>query len=353
MQTDPDQKRNIATDTLRGLACIALVSFHVAGYTPDKGMELPSAHWLVLLNETLVDMRMPLFSFLSGTVFIALEHATRPTGQIMLSKLRRLYLPMLSVGLLYWCMLGVVGQAQDSLLNLPVLPFMHLWFLQATLLIIAAFLLLNAVSPVHSAKVAFALMVGGALWWLMGPRPSVNLFSVIQALYLMPFFMLGYLCSYVRRTGGHIRISGGAAFFILTGLGCLGALLAYDVLAPEQLVRRLLSLGIGAGFCVTLFALAPRSLTLARLGHFSYTIYLCHIFFTAGSREILLQVAPYLPDAMFWLVGLGAGLIGPILVHQVLVQNRVVAFTFLGTRVNPPRVRGVPSVAHSSEPQRA
>lgn len=356
--TTTDRNRNISIDTLRGLACIALVSFHVVGYAPDKGMELPADHWLVVMNTSLVDMRMPLFSFLSGVVFIALEQASRPVGQMLVSKLRRLFVPLLSVGGLFWLAQGIMGQDQQPLLSIPFMPFAHFWFLQATLLVMGSFLILNALRPGHSAALACAMMCGGAVWWLVGPRPPVNLFSFGQALYLMPFFMLGYLCSYARRCGAWRPLSGGVTLLVLVSLGGLGFLLASHLLEPAPLLRRVLTLGIGAGFCLTLLALAPRNPFLARIGHFSYAIFLFHVFFTAGTLKLLGQVWPLAPDAALWVFGCVIGLSGPILIQHVLTQNTYLAGIFLGTRIKPvtPRKSGARidlPVAHSREAQRA
>ena len=65
-----DARRRTDIDTLRAMACIALVSFHVIGNSATAGLELPDTHPLHMLNAMLVDMRMPLFSFLSGLVFV-------------------------------------------------------------------------------------------------------------------------------------------------------------------------------------------------------------------------------------------------------------------------------------------
>jgi peptidoglycan/LPS O-acetylase OafA/YrhL len=61
-------KRNIPVDTLRGLACILLVAYHVIGVTPESGLRLHDGI-LKNANELLAYIRMPLFTFLSGFVY--------------------------------------------------------------------------------------------------------------------------------------------------------------------------------------------------------------------------------------------------------------------------------------------
>ena len=56
-------------DTLRGLACLLLVSYHVIGGDRETGLRLPDEHIAARINDFLALVRMPLFSFLSGMVY--------------------------------------------------------------------------------------------------------------------------------------------------------------------------------------------------------------------------------------------------------------------------------------------
>ena len=60
--------RNTEVDTLRGLACILLVAYHVIGATPESGLKLHEG-MLRDVNALLAYIRMPLFTFLSGLVY--------------------------------------------------------------------------------------------------------------------------------------------------------------------------------------------------------------------------------------------------------------------------------------------
>lgn len=347
--------RDASLETLRAIACLALVSYHVVGASPSVGMELPEHHWLTLLNGTFIDMRMPLFSFLSGCVFISLEQMTRGTRPMLVSKTRRLLLPMVTVGALFWAARAAMGMDQLPLAHLLILPHAHFWFLQATFLIMGCFLLLNWLWPGQSTALAAGLMTGGALLWLFAPRPPVNLFSMVQAAYLMPFFMLGYLCAHGGlRAGLRARVSPGMAAVALMGLAGLGyALVSGQITAGPA--RGVLTLAIGITFCLSLLALAPRHAGLARLGGYSYTIYLFHVFFTAGSREAVLAYAPQTPDLMIWSAGMLAGIAGPVLLHHGLSRVPWLSGLFLGTRIVLPRrpTTPAPGVAQTARAQRA
>lgn len=344
--------RDPSIDTLRAIACLALVSYHVVGGSSASGMELPPDHWLVILNGTFVDMRMPLFSFLSGCVFVSLEHHTRNPGQMVRSKMRRLLLPMLSVGTLFWIAGTLMGQAQPPWVTLLYMPYSHFWFLQATFLIMAIFLLLHAVWPGHSTRLAAVLMGIAALIWVSEQRATPNLFSINQAAYLMPFFMLGYLCAHgtlLNRLKSHVSKT--FAALILLALIMLGfVLMLGNVNSPDAAGHPLMTLLIGMPFCLSMLILAPRHRGLARLGGYSYSIYLFHIFFTAGSFETLRALAPNTPDILVWGLGLAAGLLGPIAVHHALMRHWVLARVFLGLKARP-RTRA--GVAHPALAQRA
>jgi uncharacterized membrane protein len=45
-------------ETLRGIACILLVAYHVIGDTSESGLRLPADHALSFLNGLLADVRM-------------------------------------------------------------------------------------------------------------------------------------------------------------------------------------------------------------------------------------------------------------------------------------------------------
>ncbi|MEO0653804.1 MAG: acyltransferase [Pseudomonadota bacterium] len=325
------QRGDIAVDTMRAMACIALVSFHVVGNTPAAGMELPADHWLSVLNRSLVDMRMPLFSFLSGMVFVTLERTRRGPQALLGSKARRLLIPMLSVGALFWLTRDLMGQAQQPLGTIAFLPFAHFWFLQATFVIMAVFVALTWVSGRRDIWVAGLLMGLGAALWIIGAAPFGGVFSAHKALHLMPFFMAGYLC---RRLGAP-RMDLRLALAVLMALVAVGAGLALGVLELSLPLRRGLGVACGLVFCLTLLALRPQSRVLARLGAMSYAIFLFHVFFTAGMREAWLVLWPAVPEAVMWLSGVAAGILGPVLLYRAITRNMLLSFVFLGLKLTP------------------
>lgn len=341
-------RRRDDIDTIRAIACVALVSFHVVGAGSDAGLRLPADHWLSLLNLTFTDMRMPLFSFISGFVFVAWS-GERGAGAVLCSKARRLLIPMLVVGALFWAVRSAVVGPQGPLWQITVLPYAHFWYLQATFVLMAA--LIGAVWVMHGQErpVAAVLLALLVLGWLWAPRAPLNLFSINNTLYIGPFFYAGFLLARSHRAmagllgGGARRRVVGTMLVILAVL--IGALLAAKILTPAPVMRRALTLGIGAAACAGLLLIRPQVEWMARLARASYAIYLFHVFFTAGTRVALQQIWPDVPPELIWPVALMFGILGPIALQQALITVPWLGFAFLGLRLRPPaRVMALDSV---------
>ncbi|GGE38677.1 hypothetical protein GCM10011360_28060 [Primorskyibacter flagellatus] len=342
----------IRTDTLRGIACIGVVLFHVAGNTETAGLRLSDDHWLRLFNAVFADIRMPLFAFLSGYVFLSVTRRTgqEPPWSALRTKARRLLLPMACVGSLFWMMQGGGGPGWPGLL---VLPHAHFWFLQAIFLVMSALLLTGFLSGGRHVPAALALGAVCALAWCgVLPRPEVNVFSVIEATYLGLFFCTGFLCAarpepFTGRAGGHIAgaVALSAAVLAGAGLTFLPEIVPGAVLRPVRLM-------IGLSGVLGLLALGLRSPLAAKLGRHAYAVFLFHVFFTAGTRETIQAVMPGIPAEAIILPGLVAGLAGPVLLEKGLLRVPVLRMMMLGIRPVSPRTgtRGwVPAAAPRPE----
>jgi glucan biosynthesis protein C len=91
--------KDASIETLRGLACILLVAFHVIGEDNASGLHVADDSALRWYADSFAYLRMPLFTFISGYVY-----ALRPLTafdkwpQFLRGKTRRLLLPMFVVG---------------------------------------------------------------------------------------------------------------------------------------------------------------------------------------------------------------------------------------------------------------
>lgn len=349
--------KEMHVETIRGLACLGLVSFHVIGDTPLSGMELPLDDWLVHLQACFAHMRMPLFSFISGYVFVSFASKGRSWSRLWLSKVRRLLLPLLSVGLLYWGVREAMGYSQPDWLHALLYPYLHFWFLQATFVLMTVALAINWLAGVATGREAnvrrasiIAALLGalGAVLHVSGVLGGIKIFSTDHVFYLAPFFMAGHilalrgkavfaaLCERHRWMGGV-----GLALAVLAG-----ALLAFDWLVlSNPIAIRAAGLGIGLLTAFSLFVLQPRVRLLAWIGDKSYAIYLFHVLFLAALTELWRATVP-LDIHWVYLPALCAGLVGPILLQAALLRSGVLSWLFLGLRLPRRAPRGaVPSAS--------
>jgi len=98
------------------------------------------------------------------------------------------------------------------------------------------------------------------------------------------------------------------------------------------LENTLLSFIAASSGIVLLFYIRRNISVLSKLGHFAYGIYLFHVFGTAGSRIILMNMNITNTTVLFC-VGLLAGLGVPIIIELLLEWSKVLRMVFLGLRM--------------------
>ncbi len=313
-------------DTLRGLACILLVSFHVVG-VPDTGLRLPESHWLARINDALFYLRMPLFSFISGFVYAARPFQNHP-GRFMQGKARRLLLPMLTLGTFYALVQrltpGTNSDGVDNWWLLHIVPVAHFWFLESLFLI---FLLVIALESLRmlARPGPFLLVFAVAALMFVFVRPPVYL-GLAGATYLLPFFLSGLACR--RFDIRSRRIRGLAAMLLLCALAWLAT---RDSEAVAGVLAGLV-LSLSSAFLLLRSGWQVR--WLAWIGGFSFAIYLMHVFFGAAARMFLNAIGvtdPYLHT--LW--GTAAGVLGPIAASYVIARSARLELWLLGKKPRP------------------
>jgi hypothetical protein len=138
-----------------------------------------------------------------------------------------------------------------------------------------------------------------------------DILGVSGAVYLFPFFLLGLGCKRFGEQLQQIPIGWMAA-------GLLGFVL-YLVFAGEgfPVWNSLTAVLLGAGSCIFLLRSRIEIRWLARIGYFSFAIYLFHSMFSAASRIVLVRLGVESVPALF-VSGLLLGILGPILVYLIL-----------------------------------
>lgn len=325
--------RSDPIETMRALAVILLVSFHVIGSGPGSGLTLDYPHPLRLFADGLIDLRMPLFAFIAGYVY-ALRPVLRGHYRgFVLGKIQRLYVPGLVAALIFACLSTGMGTAfardAGDLWQIAVLPYAHFWFLQAILVIFAGLGLFEWITGGRYVPALFGLSLG---LYLLMPGLAVNVMSVNAAFYLLPYLLLGLLCA----RHGDVVAHWAGPILLLAGLGVAVAgamnILHYLETGAFSVERRDgQSLMLGLGLAALLFLVLPRFPQIETLGPFAFTIYLYHVIFTAGTREML-EVAGIAPVQLVFVTGLAAGLFGPVLLHLAAERHPVTRRYMLGLK---------------------
>lgn len=318
-------RRDPHVDTLRGLACLLLVAYHVIGGDPTTGLEVADGP-LRIGNDALNLLRMPLFTFLSGMVY-AWRPLNQASWQFVRGKARRLLLPMLTVG-------TAIALAQHFIPGthayggpfplihiLPVFPF---WFVEALFWVFMVIIPLEHFGLLKSLR-------GSLLVLALGCAASLSpvgtpYFAVHEAFYLFPFFIAGML---VERFSLRHKMSLQFALALMAAIGTFIAFVLATYTFADGERRDLTSLVVGLSACTALVALRLSLPPLAAIGVYSYSIFLFHVFFYAGSR-IVLSGLGLNSDVALFCVGLLFGLAGPIAMDHLLGGTNWTRMALLG-----------------------
>ncbi|EWY39187.1 acyltransferase [Skermanella stibiiresistens SB22] len=322
-------------DELRGFACLLLVSLHVVGHDPGVAMRVEDDSWFRYGVESWTFVRMPLFTFLSGLVY-----AMRPARRERLpdfygKKLRRLGIPLLTVAPAFFILQAITPGTTASpdwyeFLTIPILPYQHYWYLQALLLIFFGVGLLDAHGLISRPRPFIALSAVAVvlnLTFANTLHKSVDLFAVSQAAYLLPYFLLG-----VAFTRFHDSLTSGAARLGALAVVVVGTLIhqatLWDLIPGE--IERTDAVGLltGSAAALVLIQLMPRVSPLRHLGHYSYAIFLHHMFFQAAVRIVLMRVGA--EDWQIFLLATAGGCVGPIILQRLASYNPWTRTALLG-----------------------
>ena len=317
-----------------------LVAYHVVGPDRFTGMRVAdtSMYRTVIADGPLL-IRMPLFTFLSGYVYAYRPVRSRRVGTFVSKKVRRLLIPMVVASTVAALLQSVVPSTNapidlSELWRIYIWPFGHYWYLPALFIIFVAMVVLDRFRLIETPRsFLVALAAASGLYFLAPHAPTV--FGLDFAMYLSPFFLWGVG---VHSFGQRARSRTGRGIAITIGLLAIAANVIVLWLDVDVSPDRISPLGLVVGLCATLgiAVLGLSSRWLARLGTYSYAIYLYHVFGTAGSRILVRKVIDASP-VIFTLSLLG-GVIFPIVVAEAARRNRWSRLMLLGeSTTNPSR----------------
>lgn len=329
----PVNARDTRVDTLRGIACLLLVAYHVIGGEEGRGLDVSSGSFLVWFSDSMAYLRMPLFTFLAGFVFAARPNLSSQTGRFMWGKVRRLLLPLLCVGALYFFVQRAVGSepTEARLFEVYLFPFEHFWYLQSLFIIFVFVFFIDVTGCIRNHV---SLIAATAIAFAVAPFISfeLNLFSINGAVYLLPYFLMGVA---FKRLAWLSELDEGnprprhwlavalIALTILHQASLMG--LFPELFHPYRLSGELYSV-----VCIAfLYSLGLSNRVIAWIGGYSYSIYLFHIFGTAGARIILGKFGVE-NEATLFVLGMTCGLLLPVVVELLFDRVAVLRMAFLG-----------------------
>ena len=316
--------RNQSIDTLRGLACIFLVAYHVVGGEPSQGLKVSGGYYREI-SDILAYIRMPLFTFLSGLVYAYRPFNTDFIGYTK-GKFRRLLVPMLVVGTIFAVMQASIPGTNTTSYDwrfLHIISVAHFWFIEALFTIFIAVAVLDKFAMLAN-KIKFSIVfILSCLLFLSDFE--IRYFALNGAMYLLPFFLLGVaverfsLLNILKASSGYLLLIGVFIYLYLILSG-------YITLQDKRSFDGVL---IGCIFCCAILAINLKINVFARIGLFSYTIYLYHVFFTAATRIALKKIGIVDINSVF-ILSLIAGVFLPIIVEKVFNKNNTTRLLFLG-----------------------
>ncbi len=318
------KNRNLEVDTLRGIACILLVAYHVIGNNPQRGLQVDSGLYRDL-NDLLAYIRMPLFAFLSGIVY-----SYRPVSKdyfvFFKKKVRRLLFPLLSVGTAFAVIQYLTPDTTAKITDwttLHIIPVAHYWFLEAIFLIFCLITICEYFGLFRKVSGFLILFLASIVLYIS--KIDIIVFSVSGAIYLLPYLLLGM---FFQRYDFKKYLNKTTLVVLFIVLLSLLILIGIDLI-PLYSRRSIFGITMGLLSCTFFLSTKLRIPFLSKIGFYSYSIYLFHVFFTASSRILLNKLALNNINLIF-LFGVIIGILGSILLEKILDGTNFTRVLFLG-----------------------
>lgn len=314
-----DSLESARVQTMRGLACLLLVAFHTIGSTAASGLHVPDDSGYRWFANLFVDIRMPLFTFLSGLVY-----AYRPLrpGQVVpfsRKKARRLGVPLIVATTVLYALrfaMHLHVPPLSRLWHIYIFPFWHLWFVQALLIVFATLIVLESLNALSTFG-RYVAVFAASLVLFLAPPFERNVFGLQNATYLLPFFLCGLGAHRFRTVFRAKRALLATSVCFIAAQGFHSYLVLTRVHSPIDPVanRSVLNLliGMSAGLCA--LQLVPTMRVMEEIGGASYPIYLYHPIFVAAVIAGAGALRPMPTGTLFVTAAIG-GIIGPMLLQR-------------------------------------
>ena len=292
-------------DTLRALACVAVVAFHVLGDDPTTGLNVPAQSPWRLPFEGLDLIRMPLFTALAGLMYASMASMYDNLGRYIKHRFVSLMVPAVVLSLVYFALRTAAGKTEPPL-QLIGPGYLHFWYLYALFEIAVVVALIDK------------LLLPGAWGWLavVAADLAIHLWaepsSFSGALSLTPYYVLGVVIS---RHAGLLQVAGLWQAALAVALAGLVAKYVnfYDP-SPWRMAMEALA---SAALVVLAVRFMPKVSAIEWIGVYSYVIYLWHPAANAVMRTVLTRLGVE-SHAVLFPLGMVVGIAVPILIQRTV-----------------------------------
>ncbi|MCV3273734.1 acyltransferase family protein [Roseobacter sinensis] len=321
----------VPIETMRAIAVILLVSYHVIGVDAGNGLQAGYPHPLRVVSDFFIDVRMPVFAFLAGYIYAIRPPDFRNYAKFCLGKFRRIYVPGIIASLIFavcaFILQNRFAMPVDEIWRVIFFSYAHFWFLQAIFVI---FILFGLVDAVLDKRFTWVIFIGACLAYLMGLLAGRPFLSLQGAHYIFPYFLAGVIVyRNIPLLNSHSTAAMGAALALMAAGGGWNALIYYETGALSQMPRDLQSLMFGIGFCLFAVLRLTRASFLEKICPYAFTIYLYHPFGTSGMRMLSDKLGFY-NDWLQFALGLATGIALPIALHLAASRIPVISRMILG-----------------------
>jgi glucans biosynthesis protein C len=335
MQRPGLKNKDLTVETLRGIAIIMMVAGHVIGTNTQNGLGVEDDSAWRYFYRSFEYLRMPLFTGISGFVY-----SLRPIGDFKVmgflkGKARRLLLPMISVGTLNFIIQYFVpgtntNNELSQIWRIYFFPYGHFWFLQAIFLIFIIIALVDHFKLISTKEKWFFVFLLATIARCFRSYFQGDFFSFSHFLNLLPFFLLGCGIQRFREL-----FTAKKNLTIILVLFIISVIIQQYTLSegktfdyPEYII---LSFFVASSGIPLLFYIRKNISFLSKLGNFAFSIYLFHVFGSAGTRIILTKIG-IMNNSILFTVGLVFGLGVPVILEIIIEKSNVLRLIFLGLK---------------------
>lgn len=307
-------ERNIDfIDCAKAIGIILVVYGHALRDLVDARL-IDNTSGLQASDYVIYTFHMPLFFFLSGLT--AGRSVAKGAVPFLKGKLRTIVYPYFLWSLLLggtMVTLTAVTNHDKSVSRLleilwnPISPF---WFLYALFWVHVVYLLLHRIGPGWFALAAILTFAAVAFVW---PAPPEIVFQTTRGLlhYSIGAMLAGRLLE--GRRPGTAALVGMAGLFATAVLACLALNIRSALALPAAAAGIALTIGLGQ-------RLAAHARWLVLLGAASMSVYVLHIFATAGTRVVMAHALGAHHGAILLVLCTLAGLVFPLAVHRAAMR---------------------------------